>query len=206
MAENKYDILGLDQTTYDEAEVQTVSEGFKPFESGVYKSTVKEIAIFTSSKGAGMLKIVINPDDDLENITVYQNTKKKNGEPNPIGQATLKHVLEACNLTVEDSVIKKEEIVAYGKPVQAQVIKSATGKPIVACVRQIKEEGAKFPDYNEIEAYARPDGTNSKGEDLLANFKAKIEKNPILIRQAKEQSGGQTASQATAAKDVSNLL
>ena len=206
---DNFKALGLDESVYNEAEEQTVSEGFKPLDSGIYKAKVKELAIFETDSGAGMLKIVVSPidlKDSLTDITVYQNIKKKNGEANPIGTATLKHILDACNTTLEEVVVKNEEIVGYGKPKQAKVIKGIQDKVILAFIRSVHEEGAKYETYNEIEAYARQDGTNAKGEDLTEAFKKKIEKNPVLKRKAKEPVSNGTTAKTADGKNIADLL
>lgn len=200
--------LGLDTAAYDKAEAQEVKPAFEALPSDAYKGKVKQLATFTTEKGAGMLIAIVAVDGQDRDITVYQNVKKKDGSANEIGTATFKHIVESTNTPMSELSVKVEEITAYGKKVQGKVVQGIAGKPMMALVRQVFEEGAKFESYNEIEAYAKPDGTNSKGEDLVATFKEKVEKTPILNRKAKEgtASGAATATKAADGTNVDNLL
>jgi hypothetical protein len=204
-----FDELGLDANVYNEAEEQVVRPAFEVLPSNVYKAEVKQLATFVTDKGAGMLLCKVYIPDEDRTIDVYQNTKKKDGTPNDIGTATFKHIIQATNVDTSQLTTKKEEITAYGKKVEGTVVQGLTGKPFLAFVRSVHEAGAKFEEYNEIEAWARMDGTNAKGEDIKTTFMEKIEKTPILNRQSKQQSGGGTATQASAsgtAKDVASML
>ena len=208
---NIFDELGLDASTYEAAEEQTVREAFQVLASGAYKAEIKELATFTTDSGAGMLKAtVVIPGEDNRELIVYQNTKKKDGSPNEIGTATFKHIIQALNVDSSALSTKKEEITAYGKKVEGTVVKGVAKKPFMALVRAVHEEGAKYADYNEVEAWARVDGTNSKGEDLLTTFNEKIEKSPVLERKAKEGNAGNSATKAeggdSTAKDVAAML
>ena len=203
---NNLEELGLDSTVIEAVEAQEVKGAFEPLASGVYKAKLKEVATFVTASGAGMLKVVVKPDSSDQEVTVYQNIKKKDGSANEIGQATFRHILDATATDASSITVKTEEIVAYGKKVQGKVVKGLDTKPITAFVRSVFEEGAKFETYNEIEAYGRADGTNSKGEDLVATYKEKIEKQPILNRKAKASTGGGNANtQATTTADGGNV-
>ena len=200
--------LGIEESTWKEAEAQTVNEGFKPIESGVYKATIKELGQFKTDNGAVMLKAKIALTDLIDHeIDFYQNIKKKNGEDNPIGVASLKHILEALNVSASEIGIKNGEIEAYGKKREAKLITGVTGKPFLAFVRQVHEAGAKYENYNEVEGFARIDGTNAKGEDIATKYKEKIEKTPILERKAKsgnDKKESETKSKAKA--DIDDLI
>ena len=213
MSDKNLEALGLDAAVIDKAEAQEVRPAFKALPSEVYDAKIKELATFTSSKGAGMLKVVVNiTDQEDTDITIYQNVKKKDGSANEIGQATFRHILDACNKTSADIAVKAEEITAYGKKVPGNVVKGLDKIPFKACVRQIFTEGSKYEDSNEIDAYLRADGTNAKGENLVDTFKEKIAKNPILKRVEKGQgaggsSGGNTsATQTSDGKAVDEML
>lgn len=206
-----FEELGLDKSTYEEAGAQEVRGAFEVLPSGAYKAEVKELATFTTESGAGMMKAEIYIPDADRTITVYQNVKKKNGEANAIGTATFKHIIQATNVDTSTLKTATEKIKAYGKEVEAKVVKGLAGKPFTALVRAVHEDGAKFEDYNEIEAYARIDGTNAAGEDLVAPFNEKIAKTPVLNRKSKDggTSGGNASTQAATtgeAKDVAAML
>ena len=201
--------LGLDSEVIESTEAQEVRGAFEPLVSGVYKAKVKELATFVTPKNATQLKVIVIPDSEPDReITIYQNIKKKDGSANEIGQATFRHIIDAMGVSASDLAVKTEKIKGYGKDVEAKVVQGISKKPITAFVRSVFEEGAKFETYNEIEAYGRADGTNSKGEDLVTAFKEKIEKTPVLKRTAKAQSGGGEATQATSADgtNVADLL
>ncbi len=201
---NIFDELGLDEKTFNEAEAESVQPAFEVLPSGVYGATIKSLFTFTSSKGAGMLQAVIHVTSSDRDITIYQNTKKKDGKPNDIGTRTFKSIIAAANADMSELSTKTEKVKAYGKEVDGKVVKGLDGKKIAVLVRAVFEEGAKFENYNEIEAYAKADGTNANGEDLLEEFKAKIEKTPVLNRKAKEgASTGSSSTQATTATGAS---
>jgi len=205
---NIFEELGLDATAYTEAEEQTVGKGFEVLPSGVYTGSVKELATFTTDSGAGMMKAVIEIEADGDNreITVYQNIKKKDGSANTIGTATFKHIVEATNTEMAMLSTKKEQIKAYGKDVQATVVQGLIGKKIKAFVRAVHEEGATYENYNEIEAYARVDGTNSKGENIEEAFIEKITKTPVLERKAKQSSNSSKEPTTEAGQQAKDLL
>ena len=184
--------MGLDAKTIEETGAQEIREGGAPVESGAYKSTIKELATFKSSGGALMLKVTVHLDKEDKDMDEYQTVVNKDGKPNPIGQAMFKHILDAALPTGQDGLTNKaEKILAYKKEVDATIVKGLDGKPLIALVRQVHEEGAKYSDYSIVEGFARVDGTNSKGEDILTPFKAKIEKAPVMQRKAK---GGAAAA------------
>ena len=204
-----FEQLGLDKSTYEEAEEQTVRPAFEVLPSAAYKAEIKLLATFTTDSGAGMLICTIGIPSEDRDITIYQNTKKKDGTANDIGTATFKHIIQATNVDSSALTVKKEEITAYGKKVEGSVVKGVAGKPLMALVRHVHEEGSKFENSNEVEAWAKADGTNSKGEDLIATFNEKIEKSPILERKAKAGSGGNAATKAESSgtsKDVAGML
>jgi len=179
--------LGLDTQAFNEAEAQEVGSGFKVLESGVYVANINLLCTFMTKNGAKMMmaKIIIPSEDDRE-ITVYQNITKKNGEPNTIGTATFKHILDATGLDLSTLSTADEKLKTYGYESDCKVVKGIAKANIKVCVRQVFEEGAEYEDYNEIEAYLLSDGTNSKGENIEDAFKEKIAKTPVLKRKAKE--------------------
>jgi len=209
---NIFEELNLDQKTYEEAEAQEVRGAFEVLPSGVYNASIKELATFMTQNGAGMLKAVVEipveGEDKPREITLYQNTKKKDGSPNDIGTATFKHIIQAVNVDSSSLSTKKETIKAYGKDVQGTVVNGILGKQFKALVRAVHEEGASYEDYNEIDAWAKTDGTNAKNEDIVTPFMEKIEKKPVLMRKAKPGSASQATKEATSetAKKVADML
>ncbi len=211
---NIYEDLGLDEATFKEAEAESVAPAFEVLPSGVYGATIKQLATFTTEKKAGMLIATIHVESADRDITIYQNTKKKPvgdkpGEPNDIGTRTFKSIIAAANVEMSDLSTKTEKIKAYGKEVDGKVVKGIEGKKIAALIRAVFDEGSKFENSNEVEAFAKADGTNAKGEDLLETFKTKIEKTPVKIRKAKAGSGASNDStQATtkSGESVADLL
>ena len=190
--------LGMDEKVVEKAETQEIREGKKIIDSGAYKAEIKELAIFKSGSGATMMKIVTHIEKENIDIVEYQNTVKKDGEPNPIGQATFKHALDAIVGDDKSTLShKKEEIEAYAKKVEGTVVKGLSGKPFIALVREVFKEGDSYPKDNVVEAFAKVDGTNSKGEDLLEKFNKTIAENPVRIIKNK---GGNANSGATTGK------
>ena len=143
-----------------------------------------------------MLAIIKIPSQDRE-LKIYQNVKKKDGNPNEIGTRTFKSIIASANVEMSDLSTKTEKITAYGKEVDGKVVKGLDGKKIVALVRAVFEEGSNFENTNEIEAYAKADGTNAKGEDLLEAFKSKIEKTPVKIKKTKAKAEDKSTQATT---------
>lgn len=203
------ELLGLDSNVVAAAETQSIRPAFEALPAGVYKAKVTELATFVTANGATQLKVTVKTEGDPEQeITIYQNVKKKDGSANEIGQATFRHILDATNKDQSQINVAKEKIKAYGKEVDGNVVKGLSDILITVFVRAIFEEGAKYENYNEIEAYGRADGTNGKGENLVDAFKEKISKIPVIKRTAKPQ-GGNSGSQATttaSGADVNSML
>ncbi len=189
--------LGMDKDTVSNAEAESIHEGFQPVDSGAYKAEIKEIATFKSGTGATMMKVVTLLSKDKKEITEYHNTVKKDGSPNKIGQEVFTHLMDA--VLGEDksgASVKKEKITAYAKETEASVIKGLAGKPFIAMVMSVHEEGAKYDTYNIVQSFANASGQNIKGEDLVEKFKEKILEKPILERKAKAGAGGASAATA----------
>jgi len=199
--------LGINKEQWEEVAPIEVNEGYKPLESGVYNATVKEVAYYTTDNGAVQLKIVLTVPELLDHeLTQYQNIKKRNGEVNEIGERWFKGLFDATNTDINDTIVEEGEFEAYGSKKKGKIIRGLTGKPLKALVRAVHEEGAKFPDYNEF-TFARIDGTNGKGEDIVSKFKETIEKVPVLQRTAKNQQGGsQKEVKTSSGQDVKDLL
>ncbi len=193
---NIFDELGLDKETFEKAEAESVSD-FQVLPSGTYGATIKQLATFTSTKGAGMLIATIHITSEDRDITVYQNTKKKDGSANEIGTRTFKSIIASANVEMSDLSTKTEKVKAYGKEVDGKVVKGLADKKIVALVRAVFEEGSDFENTNEIEAFAKADGTNAKGEDLLEAFKSKIEKTPVKIKKTKAKAEDKSTQATT---------
>jgi len=199
--------MGLEShtETFNEAEAQGVST-FSLLKSGAYKATVKELATFVTEKGAKQLKIVVNVTSEDHDITIYQNITKKDGEPNVIGTATFKHVLDA--LGEEGLSVVEAKIKGYAKEVDAQCIQGMSSKPIIVLVREVHQPGEKLEEVNEIDGYLEADGTNAKNENMVDAYVEKITKTPILERKVKAGSASTSAGGTTtaAAADIENLI
>jgi len=199
--------MGLDThtKTFDEAEAQGVST-FSLLKSGAYKATVKELATFVTEKGAKQLKIIVNITSEDHDITVYQNITKKDGNPNVIGTATFKHVLDA--LGEEGLSVVEAKIKGYAKEVDAQCIQGMSSKPIIVLVREVHQPGEKFEEVNEIDGYLKADGTNAKNENMVDAYVEKITKTPILERKVKAGSASASAGGTTdtSSKAIDELI
>ena len=202
-----FEELGLDAEAYNNAEEQTVGKGFEVLPSGAYPATIKQLATFTTDSGAGILYCKVNIPSEDRDIEVYQNTKKKDGSPNEIGTATFKHIIQAVNVDTTTLSTKKEQIKAYGKEVTGTVVNGVVGKPFLALVRAVLEEGGRFENYNEIEAWAKADGTNAKNEDIKTPFLEKIEKTPVLSRKSKQpKQAANTGATTATQEDIAKML
>ena len=198
--------MGVSQEVAQEAKAQDVST-FELVKSGAYKASVKEVAIFSTASGAKQLKIgvTINSLED-KLIEVYQNITKKNGEPNPIGTATYKHIIDAMG--EEGLSVKTEKIKGYGKEVDAQCLVGLSNKTITVLVREVNEPGSTYENTNEIEGYLKADGTNADGEDIVPAFIEKIKKTPVLQKKPKaaQASSGTAGGTTDTTKEIEEML
>ena len=190
--------LGMDTGIVSGAAPESIHEGFAPLDSGVYKAEIKELLTFKTEKGATMMKVTTHIEKEDKDIIEYHNTIKKNGEPNKIGQEVFAHLMDAVFGDDKSGVsTKKEKTVGYKDEVDSVILKGFAGKPFIALVMHVHEAGEKYENYNIVQSFANVAGQNSKGEDLLTSFKAKIEKTPILER--KGDGGGQAGATAATA-------
>jgi hypothetical protein len=205
---NFFEDFGIDEKAFNEAEAETVAPAFEVLPSGVYAATIEELATFKSKKGAGMMKATIHITSEDRTIEVYQNLKKLDGSANEIGTRTFKSIIAASGVDMDEISKQAGKIKAYGAETDASIVKGIKGKKIAACVRAVFQEGEKFENTNEIEAFAKPDGTNANGEDIIEAFKARIEKTPVKTKKAKEQSGGNKSTEAKtqSGESVADLL
>lgn len=197
-----YEELGLDVETMKNVEEQTVGGSFEVTPSGAYKATIKELGTFTTQKGAGMFKAVIHLTEQDKEITVYQNTVKKNGEPNAIGAATFKYILQATGVAMSELSTETKKLKTYSYDSDVKVVLGVANKPILALIRSVFEEGADFETYNEIEGYAKLAGD----EELVEKFEAKIAKNPVLKRKSKAKPAQAAAPATATSSEVDDLL
>ena len=196
-----YEELGLDVETMSNVEEQSIGGSFEVLPSGVYKATIKELGTFTTQNGAGMFKAVINLTESDRDITVYQNTIKKNGEPNAIGSATFKYILQATGASMSELSTTTKKLKTYSYESDVKVVQGIANKPILALVRSVFEEGADFETYNEIEGYAKLAGD----EELVEKFEAKIVKTPVLNRKPKAKAAPAAKPTATTS-EIDDLI
>lgn len=198
--------VGVNEEAFKEAESQEVST-FEIIPSGAYKANVTSLFTFDTEKGAKQLKVVVKLKENDKELTTFQNIVKKDGNPNAIGVATFKHIIEAFGTQSEKLTEAKENVVGYKDKVDAAVVKGMESIDIIVLVRAVHEEGAEFEDSNEIEGYLKIDGTNAKGEDMVKPYLEKIEKTPVKQKKAKGAKTNSTGSVDSSAKaDLENLV
>jgi hypothetical protein len=114
------------------------------------------------------------------------NVVKKDGESSLIGAKTINMIVQATGIELTDVEVKEAKEKCYSSIKKVQMFSNVLNKPVTIFVRKIHEEGAKFPDYNEVTFVGNPAGENSKGEDQKEKFLEKVEKMPVINRKAKE--------------------
>ena len=210
--ENVLNLMGLSEEGLKEAQIEpSVGSGWL-WESGAYKVEVKQVAIFETERKAKMLKIELYDEAEDKTIVEYANTSyidKKTNEvtENKGGAHIFKALMSAIKLEPSQCVIKNEEIKAYGKDVQAQVIDNAAGRKCIALVRQVEDpNNEKYQDSNVIEGFADISRMINGSEEAILKWEAKISKQSVLIKKSKKAKSTTTAS-TEANKDAAlNLL
>jgi hypothetical protein len=202
------ELLGLTPETAENIEIAKVKEGKKVLPAGIYNGTIKVLGVFDgSTEPIKMAKIVyeIKTDDgEPIEITDYMNVIKSNGQPNNITSRAIKMIAQATGIELGDVEIVEKEEKCYSSKKKIQMFSNVLNKPVTLFVREINEEGAKFPKYNEVEFVGNAAGENSKGEDQKEAFLAKIEKIPVIERKSKETANSQTKN--TNSSDAKDLL
>ena len=210
--ENVLNLMGLSEEGIKEAKVEpSVGSGWL-WESGAYKVEVKQVAIFETERKAKMLKIELYDETEDKTLVEYANTSyidKKTGEvtENKGGAHIFKALMSAIKLEPSQCVVKSEEIKAYGKDIQAQVIDNAAGRKCVALVRQVEDpNNEKYPDSNTVEGFADIQNNINGSTEAYDKWLAKLEKAPVLVKKGKKKVTATTAS-TEASKDAAlNLL
>jgi len=201
-----FDVLGISEEQYNAAEAVSMAPEYKPVPSGAYKATIKSMETYLTDKKAKMLRITVHLENENRDIEDYINlvkSEEKNNEPNELGQKQFKGLMAALNMSPKELQAKNGKFKVYGKEVEGHELTGFAGKQLIALVRQTYEEGSQYPDGNEIEGYLKIDGTDAKGENKLAEFKEKIERNPI--KKKKARGGAQAKKSTTTTSSGSNL-
>lgn len=202
------------------AEASKVMELAEALDANIYNGRIKEVSLFTTDSGAGMLKYTVEADYAFDGetkhkqFTGYQNTVKKDGEENKIGLSTLSQLIYAAGLTMDESDTSKTQVQTastkskcYAKEVEVETIVNIVDKPVLVAVRKIQEgdDEKTVKIYNEVEIVLALDGTNKAGEDQRDKFLEKIEKRPLIVRRPKEktESNGKVSSTSGKAEQKS---
>jgi hypothetical protein len=203
------EILGLTEETVKSIEVAEIKEGKQILPAGIYNGTIKVLCVFNGSKEPiKMAKIVYElktADGESVEITDYINVVKRDGASNDIGARAINMAVQATGLELTDVEIKETEEKCYSSNQKVQMFSNVLNKPVTIFVRKVHEEGAMFPDYNEVTFVGNPAGENSKGEDQKEAFLDKVEKMPVIERKAKEPADT-TADASSNANDAKELL
>ena len=186
--------FNLSTEIVEKSEGQKISTGKKILPSGPYKAEVREVAQWKHTTGTTMLKVVLHLEKEDMLIEEYYPMESAKGDEYVFNKERLVYLTEALDAATLS--VKAEKVMAYKKEVEATVLKGTIGHPIIALVYQTFEEGGDYPDNNEVDGYLKPDGTNKKGEDLLATFKEKVEKTPVRKKKTKAKAGAASASTA----------
>lgn len=191
--------IGISNEAVEKSEAQSISNG------GVWKSSaeevvIKEMASFDTKSGAKMLKLVLTNAKE-EELTQYINIVKKDKSENEIGTRVIVGISEAIG--IDDAGFKPVVFKAYKVEEQAGIgFTNFIGKKLIACVIECFEAGAQYESSNEVEAYVNLKGENSKGEDVVAAFNKKIEKNPIRNKKAKAAAANTASADSDEAAKV----
>jgi len=183
------------KTQISQAEAAEVSEGFKPLQSGAYKAVITKFGVYKNrfDNDSMYVEVAINEDGKETVLSVDRGLTLKDGTPNNGTLSMMHEIFSACGVSPETVQPATDTAKTFGQEVQLEAFKECYNKEVAAFVRETFEEGAKYERGNMIEAIFKIDGTNSDGVDQLAKFKAKIEKQPILVKKSKAKSATGTA-------------
>ena len=208
--------IGISAEVQEKAPVQDIKS--RTLSSQVAKCVIKEAAVFKTTSGATMFKLVIANEagdtyEEYFNTKYVAKTDDKDGkfkageEVENMGGVSIVTALVAatgCNdINAKDAVFK-----AYKEENQAgKALLGVIGKVALFAIREIHTEGAQYPQSNEISLITDLDGNNAKGEEVMSKFVKLIETNPILNRKAKDgaTTAAATAGSAEAKDAVKNM-
>ena len=209
---NLLQTVGLSEETIKEVKVEPSTGSFL-WESGAYEVEVKQVAIFKTDSKAVMMKIDLFDPKEEKAFTEYVNTsyiskdEKKEVTENKGGAKIFKALFSAIKLEPAQATTSNEEIDAYGKKVQADVVTNAAGRKCIALVREVNDPNKEqYQDYNVIEGFADIEGNIGGSDEPMKKWLDKIEKAPILTKKAKKKAGVTVASSATAQAEAKSLL
>jgi len=181
------DVLNISKEEISNVEVAEIREGKEILDSGIYKGTI-ELYLFKTKETSDVkmlkTKATIIIDESEHILETYTNIIKKDGKSNEYGLRDLVGYLAAVGVDINEIETTLVEEKCYGSKKECNQI-NLPKKQVTVFVRKVFEEGADYPDYNEIEGIFDENGNNAKGEDQIETFNAKIEKMPVLKKKAK---------------------
>jgi hypothetical protein len=203
-------LLGLTNETAKKIEIAEVKEGKQILPAGIYNGAIKTLCVFNgSSEPIKMAKIVYEAkvdDGEPVEMTDYINVVKKDGTSNDIGARVINMIVQATGSELTDVEVQEKEEKCYGSKQKVQMFTSALNKPVTLFIRKIHEEGATFPEYNEVSFVGNPAGENSEGKDQKELFLDKIEKIPVIERKAKESTTTAKSTKDASSSNAKDLL
>ena len=183
------------KTQITQAEAAEVSEGFKPLQSGAYKSIITKFGVYRNrfDNDSMYVEVLINEDGKEITLSVDRGLTLKDGSQNNGTLSMMHEIFSACGVSPDTVQPATDTAKTFGQEVQLEAFKECYNKEVAAFVRETFEEGARYERGNIIEAIFNVDGKNSDGVDQLSKFKEKIEKQPILVKKSKEKASTGTA-------------
>jgi len=201
------DDIGIDKEIYEKTEAQDIRDGYSILPSGAYTAKVQELATFTTANGARQFKVQLYIPSEDRTMDFYQTITNGNGDKNEIGTRSFRHLIDAMNTPESDFTVVNETIKVRGKDIEAKAVKGVKDKTVIAMIMEVHQKGAYYEESNEVTAWARVDGTNAKGEDIVTKFNNKIAEKPILKKPDKITSTKSTNTQnSELKKDVDSMI
>jgi len=202
---------GISETGFEKATGEVAGE-FKVLDAGVYKATIKEIAIYQNTFGGKTMRYTVNLTEDDRDITFRKdiNSHLKDNVENDGYINRFKQFLYAANVKDSECKNKKKavKINSFGKEYDADIVLGPVGKPILAEVLLMedttKTEGEPYHLQNALAGVLAVDGTDASGENKVEAFVEKCKKTPTTKFQGYVKASTTTSGtvNANAAKEA----
>jgi len=198
-------LLGSFKEEVKNAEATTVSEGFKPLQSGIYPATLTKFGIYTNNFSSQSVfievEVKIDGEDKPRVLSVDRGLTLKDKSINKGTMSLINNIFEITGVDIDTAEPVDDTIKTWGKEYTMEVYKDCYNHSISAFIRETFEEGAKYDKGNILEGIFDADGKNGAGEDQTETFMKKIEEKPVLVKttKAKAATTGGAGKAGTAA-------
>jgi hypothetical protein len=196
-----FEVLGIEKSTIDAVKEQKASTS-TVLTPAVYDVSIVKSFIRKTDSGAQMLETTYALEDGAT-FDISVCTGKKDGTVNTGGFADMKHLFDAAGEPDPAAIMGKEkwkdsDIDVIGMP-------SLTGKRLKIGIRNEQGEyNGSSTLKNLVSAYITTAGKNAKGEVILDDVIANIQRNPVKVSKQKVVTGSVAAATSVDAAAAAN--